>query len=489
MPDPQTQTTPGQVLAGSPPAQPAPPQQTPPPQPQVQDAPLNSRQGPGLSPSGFPQQQPRPTPQQAAVDQHHRQLGKVTSFLFGQEHDPDTGEPIRQSPGSVFRSLLAGALLGASAGLKEGHGAIGGLAAGGVAGMQFRDQQAQQAQAQSDRRKKMSQDEQAAADEHQLHQANVAHLTVETTAFHHLQDLHDQEALDAKNKAARAYMKTLEDAGARPAPIPVYGKIPANGLYNASDIVDAINRDPSMLFGAPGTVRHFVDEHAAGDVQYVKGKGWVDESGESVNMTKNTAIKAYDVPESIYKTPIHKTGAEINTLVGYQLVPKDQEDHLFTMPLDAATNLYSTNLRNLNQKAQADQREGAAAASKAKANNAGKPKTGTPAQFRAVEKDKATALAKAETAYQKSDKPEAEALDDLNRAKAAAQKSYEDQVKDLGGSVTPGKPARPGAAPATPPRAQSKPSAQHKVGDSVTLRDGRTVTIKGINPDGKGFTY
>src|SRR5580693_2639309 len=180
--DPQSQTTPGQVLAGSPPAQPAPPQQTPPP-PQVQDAPLNSRQGPGLSPSGFPQQQPRPTPQQAAVDQHHRQLGKVTSFLFGQERDPDTGEPIRQSPGSIFRSLLAGALLGASAGLKEGHGAIGGLAAGGVAGMQFRDQQAQQAQAQADRRKKMSQEEQAAADEHLFHQASTAHLVAETVSF------------------------------------------------------------------------------------------------------------------------------------------------------------------------------------------------------------------------------------------------------------------------------------------------------------------
>jgi hypothetical protein len=40
----------------------------------------------------------------------------VTSFLFGQQHDPQTGEVIRQQPGAVFRSLLAGALLGGAMG-------------------------------------------------------------------------------------------------------------------------------------------------------------------------------------------------------------------------------------------------------------------------------------------------------------------------------------------------------------------------------------
>src|ERR1700722_5699374 len=436
--DPQTQSTPGQVLAGSPPPQQAPQQQTPPP-PQVQDAPLNSRQGPGLCPSGFPQQQPRPTPQQA-VDQHHKALGKVTNFLFGRELDPDTGQPVKQSPGSIFRSLLAGALLGASAGLKEGHGALGGLAAGGVAGMQMRDQQAQQAQAQGDRRKKMSMEEQAAADEHQLHQANVAHLTVQTTAFHHLQDLHDQEALDAKNKAARAYMKTLEDAGARPAQIPVYGKIPANGLYNASDIVDVINRDPSMLFGAPGTVRHFVDEHADGDMDYVQGKGWVNANGDAVNVTKNTTIKAFDVPENLYKTPLHHSGKELNAIAGYQLIPKTQEDHEFIVPLDAVTNLYSQNLKNLNAKAQADQREGAANKSNTAAKKSGSPKPATQAQFDGAVVRKSKAIATAQALYVKSIGNDSD-LAKLKKAQAAAQATYEEEIRTLKG--TPGKGGAP----------------------------------------------
>jgi hypothetical protein len=469
--DPQTQSTPGQVLAGSPPPQQAPQQQTPPP-PQVQDAPLNSRQGPGLSPSGFPQQQPRPTPQQA-VDQHHTALGKVTGFLFGRELDPDTGQPVKQSPGSIFRSLLAGALLGASAGLKEGHGALGGLAAGGVAGMQMRDQQAQQAQAQADRRKNMSMEEQKAADEHQLHQANVAHLTVQTTAFHHLQDLHDQEALDAKNKAARAYMKTLEDAGARPAQIPVYGKIPANGLYNASDVVDAINRDPSILFGAPGTVRHFVDEHSDGDMDYVQGKGWVNANGDPVNVTKNTTIKAFDVPENLYKTPLHHSGKELNAIAGYQLIPKTQEDHEFIVPLDAVTNLYSQNLKNLNAKAQADQREGAANKSNTAAKKSGSPKPATQAQFDGAVVRKSKAIATAQAVYDKSIGNDSD-LAKLKKAQAAAQATYEEEIRTLKG--TQAKPAG---------QAGGKP----KVGDSVTLKDGRTVTVTGINADGKGFTH
>jgi hypothetical protein len=442
MPDsPDPQQTPGQVLAGSPPPQQTPPQQQQaPPPPDASNMPLNARQGPGMAPSGFPQQPPQPTPQQlkqAAVDQHHKELGKVTSFLFGQQIDADTGQKKPETPGSVLRSLLAGALLGASAGLKagkEGQGILGGIAAGGVAGMGWRDQQDQQNQAQADKKQKMSEEQQTAADEHLVHQATAAHLTAETVAFHHLQEAHDQEALDAKNKAARIYMQTLEAAGAHTAQIPVNGRVPSNGEYNASELSKAITKDPKVLFAPPGSVRHFVDIHNADDVEFVEGKGWVNASGEPANMTAKTVVKVLDVPESIYKTPIHKTGAEINTLVGYQLIPKDQEDHVFTMPLDAATNLYTTNLKNLNQKAQADQREGAAAASKAKANNAGGTKPATPGQFDKVAAARAASVAKAEAAYRDPANLRLYHNDqELARVKAEAQATYDDRVRTLKG--------------------------------------------------------
>jgi hypothetical protein len=48
----------------------------------------------------------------------------------------------------------------------------------------------------------------------------------------------------------------------------------------------AAMRDNSILQGPPGTVRHFVDVHNASDLEYVPGKGWVNEAGDSVDISK-----------------------------------------------------------------------------------------------------------------------------------------------------------------------------------------------------------
>jgi len=293
-------------------------------------------------------------------------------------------------------------------------------------------------------------EQQRAADEHQLHQATVAHLTAETVNFHHLQETQDQEAVDKKNAAARQYMNVLIDAGGRSAPIAINGKISPNGEYNAPDLAAALTKDPSILSGPAGSVRHFVDVHNASDIEFVPGKGWVNASGDPVDMSKNTVVRAIDVPENLYRTPVSHTGAEINTIAGYQLIPKDQEDKNFTAPIEAYSALYSQNLKNLNAAAQAKQRDANAKKADAQANKASTPKRGTPAQFAQVEAKKAAALAKAETSYQKGDIE----ADGLAQAKAAAQKAYDDGVRALGGSVMPAgqtPPARPTNTP--PPKA------------------------------------
>src|SRR5437879_3123952 len=120
MPDtPFPSQTPGQLLAGS-------PQQ--PPQ-QVGQPPLADRLAPSAQPS--PPPQAPPTPQQA-VAAKHQALGKVTSFLFGQQHD-ESGQPVKQHPGQLFRSLLAGALLGMAAGAQSpARGGTVGSMLGGV---------------------------------------------------------------------------------------------------------------------------------------------------------------------------------------------------------------------------------------------------------------------------------------------------------------------------------------------------------------------
>src|ERR1700728_3637087 len=184
----QTPTTPGQLLAGPP--------------PNTSNMPLNARAGqpPSFPGPQAPQQQPaQPTPERAVAAKHHA-LGRAASFLFGAEVNPDTGEPVKQKPGAIFRSLLAGALLGGAIGSEgnAGGGKVGGFlsgfARGGNAVNQQAQQRQQQAQAQAQKRQQLSLEEQKAQDEFALHQATVAHLTAETTAFHHQQEFQDQEA-------------------------------------------------------------------------------------------------------------------------------------------------------------------------------------------------------------------------------------------------------------------------------------------------------
>lgn len=344
---------------------------------------------------------------------------------------------MRQKPGQLFRSLLAGALLGGAIGsegprdengkrLPSPGGFLSGVARGGNAVEQQNYQRRQEGQENARKQAQLTLEQQRVQDEHMLHQATVAHLTAETASFHHQQEFHDQEALDRKNKAAQQYTQALRDAGGRTAPIPVNGKVPANGEYSAPDIAAAYMKDQSILHGPAGTVRHFVDVHNASDLEYVPGTGWVNEAGDPVDMSKSTVVRAIDVPENQFGKPVRKTGQELNTIAGYQLIPKEQEDNTFNVPINAVTGLYTQNLKNLNEQAQTKQR--LAAAGKAVAAQAAK--RGTPAQFAQVESKKAAALAKAETAYQKGDLD----ADELAQAKAAAQKTYQDEIKALNGS-------------------------------------------------------
>jgi len=417
MPDPSQSPSPAQVLAGNPPP--------------LADAPLNARPGtPPTLPAQPPPQPPAPTPQQVVAARHNA-LGQVTSFLFGNQRDPNTGEPVKQQPGAIFRSLLAGALLGGAIG-SEGRstspvgGFISGLARGGNAVAQQEYARQQAARQAALERQRMSLDEQRAADEHVLHQATAAKVTAETAALHHQQEFIDQDELDKKNAAAAQYVRTLTDAGGTPAPIAINGRIPSNGIYSAPDLAAAYMKDPSILMGPRNTVRHFIDTHDASDLEYKDGVGWVNQNGDPVDLSKSTTVRVIDVPESLYRTRVHPTGKEINAIAGYQLIPRDQEGAAFNVPLDAISGLYAQNLKNANEAAQAKARNAAAN----KANKAATTKRGTPAQFAAVEAKKAAALAKAEAAFQKNGDEQ-----ELATSKAAAQKAYEAEIVALGGSV------------------------------------------------------
>jgi hypothetical protein len=148
--DPMQAQSPGQVLSGQtwPPVQSGPAQ--PPPQ---------AGQAPSSSAPQLQHQPPAPTAQQAMVARHHA-LGQVTSFLFSNQRD-ENGAPIKQPPGQIFRSLLAGALLGGTMGSegKAQSGSVGGflngVSRGGNAVEQQNHARQQEAQKQAQDRAKL----------------------------------------------------------------------------------------------------------------------------------------------------------------------------------------------------------------------------------------------------------------------------------------------------------------------------------------------
>lgn len=416
----QTPDTPGAVLAGQPSSLPAPPPAPPTPPPQV-------------------------TQQQISTMKHHADLGRAARVLFGAPSLDLNGNPTPQKPGQLFRNILAATLLGASIGAEnpQPSSKVGGFLSGlarGATGIQQQDYQRQQDQfARQQKLQQMSLEEKKAADEHMLHQATAAHLVAETAAFHHQQQWHDQEVLDKKNAAAREYVRALDEEGASPAHIPINGVVPPENEYNASDLAAAFVRDPSILRGPKGTVRHFVDLHDAGDLDYVPGRGWLNASGNPVDLGKSTTVKVYDVPENLYKQRFSRTGTELNTLAGYQLIPKNRENDSFDVTLDQVAALQTQNIKNLNAQAQAKQRT-----ANANKSAGGATKRGTPAQFAAVESKKAAALSKAEAIYRKAAADGDEnAVANREQAKVEAQRAYENEIKALGGSVAPSSGIKP----------------------------------------------
>jgi hypothetical protein len=172
MPDfaPDQTPTPGSLLAGTPPSTSNVPLYARPGQPPFLQAPQQQQ-------PQAPQQQPaQPTPQMAVAARHH-DIGRSAAFLFGRQQDPATGEPIKQRPGDVFKSLLLGAMLGSSLASEGGSavggsvdGFLGGFARGGNAVNQQAYQRQQQAQEQAQKRQQLSLEEQKAEDEFTLSQ-------------------------------------------------------------------------------------------------------------------------------------------------------------------------------------------------------------------------------------------------------------------------------------------------------------------------------
>jgi hypothetical protein len=188
-----------------------------------------------------------PTPQQAQAA-HHSKLGMMWNALMP-EHTvwgPNTNNPngppvptqVKDKPGQLFRSILAGAIMGGAAG-QEAHnqnpygGFAGGLMPGAKAGIQNQQAEAQKAQQQAQQQwqnqltAKKEQREQTSFDtEQQVRKAQLLQANAETLRTNLLTqgssfDLH-QKVSDADKER----ISTFSNAGVKP----VYEDIPESQM-------------------------------------------------------------------------------------------------------------------------------------------------------------------------------------------------------------------------------------------------------------------
>lgn len=287
------------------------------------------------------QQAPPPSPQQVSIA-HDTLFGRAAKMLLGgsePQYSVDAnGNTVQtqgqQAPGQFFKNVLSAAILGGAAGANgnPAQGIAGGLVRGGAAGIQQQQQQDQQARLQAQQDFKNQQQVGQQSREAMLTNAQVQNMHSEMVARDRRSDLEGQEAHDKHNAASAALAGNLISAGGTAAVIPVNGE--AKSSFTAPDLAAAYVKDPSILKGPQGFVRHFIDTTDSSELDF-NGKNWVDASGDPVNMSDKTTVKAIDVPVDAMKTKVTTNGAAVNAAYGGKLVDPTKDYQMSPLDMDS----------------------------------------------------------------------------------------------------------------------------------------------------------
>jgi hypothetical protein len=370
--------------------------------------------------------------QQAANVAHHALFGAGVKALFGSLNntektyvtDPATGQVTEQMvparPGSFFRNLIGGMLIGASAGGGQ-RTLAGGLSKGIGANLQARQQQDQQNYARAQQQVKNQQEQRRLTSEETMHAAMTAHENIQTASILHNMHVVDQENVDKHNAASRAYQQSLVDSGALPAKLSIGGKL--MDTVDGTTLQQAFIKDPSIMQASQGYQRHFISTADLTELHY-NGKEWTDDSGNPVNIGKNIQIRAYDLPNDTLDKPRQYSGKQINAARRQKIV---EDDKNYTLTPHAFSAIYTLGTKEAADEARANHQR-----------NLDEQRNKNVKQFTEIEAKKSAALAKAEHTYWSNlngGKDPENALTELNAAKQAAQDSYENEIRAAGGTA------------------------------------------------------
>jgi hypothetical protein len=312
------------------------PDQQQPASPATQDASSNlplRPSDPGMQLT--PQQQPSAQPQQPAspadaTAAHHGILGKVAERLFTGSHteysiDPGTGATVptavKESPGSLFRHILAGAILGGAAASAQPadneHGVVSGFMTGAAAGMNGQQQQDQQRRANAEQEfqnkqgvRKLNEQDQKISDARTRFDAQNAHWMMREIALDRTANHQGLDFLQRQNTISLRKLAADEKAGGLVAPIKD-NDTPGNGKA----MQELFTKDPSQFKAPNGYSLSVTKEHDLADLTYDRSKnGWQDEKGNPADLADHTTWHVRFVPQVAVNHPDNYSGRELNRL-------------------------------------------------------------------------------------------------------------------------------------------------------------------------------
>lgn len=249
------------------------------------------------------------------------QFGHMAASLLGANPN--------EKPGSVFRHLVAGAILGGIAG--AGAKNFGqGVTMGGGAVLQRQDMQNAIARKQKQQEFENQQKMRSEDREDQLAQATIAHMHVQDLHADSQMDLMQQEHIDKLNQYNNSVLDTIKEKGS-PSRILVNGQDINAMTGNGKQFAEAYSKNPRAFDAPDGYYRIHTQTVDNSGLKYSIEKGWTDEEGKPVNMADRTTHHFYDIPKSVMSEHIVKTGKELNAIAGYKAFSDDDQPHSATL--------------------------------------------------------------------------------------------------------------------------------------------------------------
>jgi len=296
-----------------------------PPPSNISQAPLASRNAPA-----DPNQPSNPDEQHSALG---RGLLHIAHAIEGKQVDyvpqnDGTVQPVvsQRKPGGLFRDMVLGAIAGnvaaSTAPTKPGSGGLSGFGIGAQAGInqqaQQQQQRQQQAQQQAKQKQQLNQDNLAAA--------TVASDTASSVNLGHFIGHHDDKEVSALNNSVGIIKDQALSAGGQLAQIPgIDNGKPGNG----PSLMQAINRDPSLMQGPVGYHRIPLITYGTDGMAH-DGKSWNSGDGNDVNWNDRATVTLVDLPNAAWNKQVTMTKADVNRIAGYPIVKGKDTDSVQT---------------------------------------------------------------------------------------------------------------------------------------------------------------